>query len=197
DFFDKEDAHVVELLGGMITTAISDSSEFEAKQTLQSERSAMLEVIERITPTITRMLEQRSVASVQNSSRAAEPEDLAESLPHSDINEELAHSADVALDDEIYADEPLLAADELSTAETVLAAPAAEAPSAPRGDALVGEEDEIAVPFSEPEGEESAASGAAQPVPSNDREKRAVDSAIEILLSNDHVLEPEPPEAEE
>src|SRR5581483_7444139 len=56
DFFDKEDAHVVELLGGMITTAISYSSEFEAKQTLQSERSAMLEVIERITPTITKML---------------------------------------------------------------------------------------------------------------------------------------------
>jgi len=194
DFFDKEDAHVVELLGGMITTAISYSSEFEAKQTLQSERSAMLEVIERITPTITRMLEQQAVAAAPASTRA--PEELGESLPHSDVNEELAHSADVEFDDEIYAEAPVVFSEELSDADDVSTAVADTAPSVSAEDEHNDEQHEIAAPSFEANDEGSTAIGASRPTPSNDKEKRAVDSAIEILLSKEHVLEPEPADTE-
>ncbi len=55
-FFEDEDSHVIELLSGLVTTAISYASEFEAERTLESERSAMLQVLEEIKPTIEKFL---------------------------------------------------------------------------------------------------------------------------------------------
>jgi TonB family protein len=55
-FFEDEDSHVIELLSGLVTTAISYASEFEAAQTLESERNAMLQVLEEIKPAIEQIL---------------------------------------------------------------------------------------------------------------------------------------------
>ncbi|HEV8525619.1 MAG TPA: TonB family protein [Terriglobales bacterium] len=55
--FAEQDLRIVELLAGLITTAISYSSEFEAKQALDSERTAMLQALEQIAPAIEKLLQ--------------------------------------------------------------------------------------------------------------------------------------------
>jgi len=211
DFFEKEDAHVVELLGGMITTAISYSSEFEAKKTLQSERSAMLEVIERITPTITRMLEQSSAPAHESMAAAKEEvveEEVAEEEAHAlrapAVHEEVAEPADIDFGEEmLFPAMPSIPGRPPFIPERKAPKVDEVAAEAHETEATLAEEneqgDEVADrPAIESDDQAEELAVAETPyVEANDREKRAVDSAIEILLSKENVLEPEAPEIEE
>ncbi|MBV9610670.1 MAG: GAF domain-containing protein, partial [Acidobacteria bacterium] len=189
EFFDKEDAHVVELLGGMITTAISYSSEFEAKQTLESERSAMLEVIERITPTITRMLEQHSAVPPETAPET-ESAQFDDAL-HSDVKEEAADSSEMDFGEDVVfgavpgatGPVPLEATDSVAAAE---AAPVDT-------QEVEAEEQSVEPGVQVAEVEDAAAATGENP----DREQRALKSAIDILLAKEQVLEPESADSEQ
>jgi TonB family protein len=183
EFFDKEDAHVVELLGGMITTAISYSSEFEAKQTLESERSAMLQVIERITPTITKMLEQQSAAGHE---AAAIHEDFHDALAqhYNLLDDELPHVSDEVGAETTYSDHVSLGDEGANAVDT--------SQGNGRGHAAGFAEAETASNGTDKQEEEFATFP--PKVSATDREAKAVDSAIQILLSHQHVLKPEPPD---
>ena len=198
DFFNKEDAHIVELLGGMITTVISYSSEFEAKKTLQSERSAMLEVIEKITPTITRMLGQKSgPATVLQP--PGQNDDLAGVRPVPPMGSAF-HEEEFAESQGIDVGEDMLFPETPSVPQRPEFSP--QSHESVQDDEIVGGhpdgDGELIPPAFTVEEEEALLPRRLRPdtaknVP-EDRERRAIDSAVEILLSKQHVLQPEPPQ---
>lgn len=168
-FFSDEDAHVVELLGGLITTAISYSLEFEAKQTLESERSAMLQVIEQITPTIEKML------THQQSTREGEDVEFGgiESLEPG----EMQALAQTLAAQRFSAATPLPEPSTVEEGRSDESGFAAEEP--PADDIPVEMPEIVAAPPSDHFGRE------------NERDVQALRSAVEILLSKDNVLLPE------
>lgn len=172
--FAEEDLHIAELLAGLITTAISYSSEFEAKQALDSERTAMLQALEQITPAIEKLLQK------EKGGETAEDEFTDEELAAEDQAGEDA-GPDKALRDLLTAPprrspEPAVTA---SQEEFPAKPPAVPQPANPR-EALRAPRftlppDVLATPGSGP----------------NDREQEALEAAVEILLKREGVLFPE------
>ena len=170
--FAEQELHIAELLAGLITTAISYSSEFEAKQALDSERAATLQALEQITPAIEKLLQKEA------SGEAAEKEFLGEEFAAEEQAEEAG--PDKALRD-------LLATPPRRGPEPVVTPPQEDIPPTPPAvPPPVHPREAFRAPrFTLPPEVLTTPGDAAV-----DREQEAIEAAVEVLLKREDVLFP-------